>query len=337
MNTSHIPPEFFWVASTWSWIWPLLITGIYVSLAVLLHRWLAPRLRAWVGRSRTIWDDILLNILGWPMLLIFILGGVALLFSLWPMRTNTQTFILKVTRISTILLVVGFAHQFLNSWFRASRPGSWLRITLLRKLILFTLYTVAVMMVLADSGFDIKAPLATLGIGSVAVALATQQVLSNFFAGVQLSIDRPLEIGQSVMLENGMEGEVITIGWMKTWLRASDGSRLLIPNSKLTGFIIRNYTLGHRGPAVLIKLPIDRTADLELAEKLAREASHKITDPSTTKLLMEPIIQYTEMTATSAVMTVTLYAPDYKSAATTRSEFVKAISTAYAEAGIKLA
>ncbi|MEM6329010.1 MAG: mechanosensitive ion channel family protein [Planctomycetota bacterium] len=85
-----------------------------------------------------------------------------------------------------------------------------------------------------------SALLGGLGIGGVAIALASQETLSNFFGSVTVLFDRPFEVGDWVLIE-GVEGEVESVGFRSTRIRTGINSQVTLPNSKLAGASIDNW------------------------------------------------------------------------------------------------
>jgi small-conductance mechanosensitive channel len=77
------------------------------------------------------------------------------------------------------------------------------------------------------------------------VGLAAQPVLSNFVAGVLIAFTQPLRLGDRVEV-GGSEGVVEEIALTYTYIRLEDGSRVVIPNSKLASDTIRNSTIVSR-------------------------------------------------------------------------------------------
>src|SRR3989304_233966 len=75
------------------------------------------------------------------------------------------------------------------------------------------------MLILDNLGVSLTPLLTTLGIGSLAVAIALQDTLGNAFAGLHIKADRPVEGGQFVRLAGGDEGYVECIGWRSTRIR----------------------------------------------------------------------------------------------------------------------
>ena len=110
------------------------------------------------------------------------------------------------------------------------------------------------------------------------MALALQDTLANFFAGLYLLADRPIGAGDYIEIHDGEEGYVETIGWRSSRLRTGTGNMVIVPNQKLSQAILMNY---HRpdGTAVMmtVTLTVSPAADTNaveacLTEELARAA-----------------------------------------------------------------
>jgi small-conductance mechanosensitive channel len=134
-----------------------------------------------------------------------------------------------------------------------------------------------------------------------------------------------------------MTGEVLGIGWMRTQMRAQDGSLIFVPNSRMLGFIFQNYSLNDPEAVLTVTLPIDRQADLERAERLALEAARQVLGLTKPELSDQGIrAHYTDLGAAAAQLTVTLRAHNHPAVPALRSAYLKAVNTALAQAGIKL-
>ena len=95
---------------------------------------------------------------------------------------------------------------------------------------------------LENMGVSLTAVWTTLGVGSVAVALALQETLSNFFSGLYLLADRPISPNDYIKLDSNQEGYVLRIGWRSTVLRTLGNNYVVIPNSTLAKATITNYS-----------------------------------------------------------------------------------------------
>lgn len=330
-------PEVAYLKLIWSWLWPLLVVIAYAGFAFLFYRKCMVFARKLARRSKNQWDDLIVFAVGWPLSILLLLVGVLILFSFWPIAIMLQVYIHNVVRVALILALVLFGHQLLTAMFKNSPKRSWLRITLLRKAVLFTIYTVGSLMVLRVLTIDITPILATLGVGSLAVALAVREILANFFAGIQLAVDRPLEIGESVTLENNMAGEVQSIGWMKTHMIDADGTLIIIPNARLLGYIIRNHDQSEAGVPTVVTLTLKRETDLDRAEEVARDVGLEVLreqNPADEDARVKAC--YTALSGATATLTVTIFPADHRLTDAVLSLFLKRIGPAYAEAGVEL-
>ena len=103
---------------------------------------------------------------------------------------------------------------------------------LLRKICRIGVWTVGILLacVLAVPGFSLGDIVATLGIGSVAVGFAFQDIFKNFLAGIILLVEEPFRIGDEVEI-NDYQGKVENISIRTTKIRTYTGEKILLPNS----------------------------------------------------------------------------------------------------------
>ena len=101
-----------------------------------------------------------------------------------------------------------------------------------------------------------------------AVAIALQDTLGNFFAGLYINADRPIRIGDYIRLENGQEGYVDKIGWRSSHIRALQNNTIVVPNSKLAQTIITNFHLPEKPMALLIPVSFSYDVDPQRVEEI---------------------------------------------------------------------
>ncbi|HXT95459.1 MAG TPA: mechanosensitive ion channel domain-containing protein [Polyangia bacterium] len=103
----------------------------------------------------------------------------------------------------------------------------------------------AIITALESLGVPVAPLLTTLGVGSLAVALALQETLANFFAGLYLLADRPVRAGDYIKINDatGEEGYVESIGWRSSRLRTLKNNTVIVPNQKLSQAILTNFHL----------------------------------------------------------------------------------------------
>ncbi len=96
------------------------------------------------------------------------------------------------------------------------------------------------LLALDNLGVNVSALIAGLGVTSIAVALALQNILADLFASLSIHFDKPFEIGDSITVDD-MQGNVEHVGLRTTRLRSVSGEQLVIGNRDLLASRIRNY------------------------------------------------------------------------------------------------
>ena len=139
--------------------------------------------------------------------------------------------------------------------------------------IVFTL--LAAIIIFENLGIHLTAVWTTLGVGSVAVAFALQETLSNFFAGLYLLADRPITPGDYVKLDAGQEGYVVHVGWRSTSIRTLGNNMVIIPNSILAKATITNYSMPEERMSLDIRVSVAYGTDARRVEKVLIEVAQQ--------------------------------------------------------------
>lgn len=99
-----------------------------------------------------------------------------------------------------------------------------------------------VLYILQNLNFNITTLLAGISIGGIALALAAQDTLKNFFGSVMIFLDKPFQIGDQISF-NGVDGTVEEVGFRSTRVRTFANSLVYVPNGNLADMVIDNYGL----------------------------------------------------------------------------------------------
>ena len=123
----------------------------------------------------------------------------------------------------------------------------------------------AIITALQTLGVPVAPLLTTLGVGSLAVALALQETLANFFAGLYLLADRPVRTGDYIKIDGaqgqGEEGYVESIGWRSSRLRTLANNTVIVPNQKLSQAILINFNLPAKPVGMAVNVVVAATAE----------------------------------------------------------------------------
>lgn len=127
------------------------------------------------------------------------------------------------------------------------------------------LWTVALLLILDNLGVNITALLASVGIASIAIGLAVQNILSDLFASLSIVVDKPFMVGDFIIVDNFM-GTVERIGLRTTQVRSLSGEVVVFANTDLTRSRLRNFKrMTERRVVLLVNVPYETER-----EKLAR-------------------------------------------------------------------
>ena len=107
------------------------------------------------------------------------------------------------------------------------------------RITLVIMILVQIAQILSDK--PITSIIAGLGIGGLAIALAAQDSIKNFFGSIVLSLDKPFAVGERVVIDSH-DGVVEDIGLRSTRVRTLDGHLVTMPNGELANKAIKNIT-----------------------------------------------------------------------------------------------
>ena len=321
-----------------AWVIGPLVFLAWVICLTLLMRIVYGRLRAIARRTSTDIDDILISALRVPVLLLILVSGALLLVRILPLSERWDGWLGIAVKIAAVLAGVLFADGLLKATLRKAagrveylRTSSGVVQTAVRGLIIL----LAIMIALDTAGVSITPLITSLGVASLAVALALQSPLANFFAGVQIVADKPLEVGQYVKLDSGEEGYVTRVGWRSTTIRALANNLIVVPNSRIMDAIITNYYRPEKEMSVLLDVGVHYDSDLEHVERVTVDVAKEVLrEIQGGKKDFEPFIRYNTFGDSSINFTVILRVEEFVSGYLVKHEFIKRLQKRFKAEGI---
>ena len=264
-----------------------LLTAAAIAAGVLLLFWaliaLTRRKLAHAHTTETDLDDFFLGVSRRTKLLLLILPAIFLGARALVLPLELAKLLRAGAAVSFIAQSALWATGVIDFWIRRYRksridtdPGAVMTVNVFRVGAVAAVWIVAALVAIGNLGFDVSALIAGLGIGGVAIALATQNILGDLFASLSIVIDKPFVIGDSISVD-GHAGTVEHIGLKTTRLRASDGEQLIFSNGDLLKSRIRNFKrMTERRALLKIAVAHDTSADkLERVPLLLRALVEK--------------------------------------------------------------
>lgn len=248
------------------------VFALIFIIVLILQRLLLKKLKARAKKSENVLDDFIIKQIEKSLfpLLYYAAVYIGARFLILPEIID------RILNIIGIILVTLFMIRFISSTVQYSinkyiekkeqDPNRKRTIKGLLPAINILIWIIGIIFLLGNLGFDISAIVAGLGIGGIAVALAAQALLGDFFSYFSILFDRPFELGDFIILDDFM-GTVEYVGVKTTRLRSLGGEQIIMSNTDLTGSRVRNYKRMETR-RVLFKIGVIYSTPLEKLKKL---------------------------------------------------------------------
>ncbi|MDD5634900.1 MAG: mechanosensitive ion channel family protein [Candidatus Omnitrophica bacterium] len=317
---------------------PLAIFLITIIFGYVLRKILFNKLIRLARNTTSMLDDIIIESIRGPFIIWFVMLGIY--FGLEVSRTADEIVhiagktLFVLGTLSVTLALANITTKIIKAY--SSKIQTALPITsLTQNISRVIIFVVGILVILNSLGVSITPILATLGVGSLAVALALQDTLSNLFAGFYIVAAKQMKVGDYVKLESGEEGYVTDIAWRTTTVKMLPNNVVLVPNEKLTKSIITNYYLPDKEMAVLINLGVHYDSDLkkvgritcEVAKEVMKEVPGGVPE-------FEPFIRYHTFGDSSINFSVILRAKEFVDQYLIKHEFIERLHERYKREGI---
>lgn len=235
------------------------IVAVFLLFSRAVKRLLGFVARKIIPKTETVLDDKIIDVmLAYVKPLMVIIGLQVALREVRKGATASDLTVLQILDygesilyIVVVILVVkvlsSVLREFIN-WYldRMAADGtSSLKVTLgplTSKVVNILVGFAALIVVLDHFGINIGSLLVSLGVGSLAVALAAQDTLANMLGGFVILVDRPFRVGDRIEIPSGQIGDVKEIGFRSTRVLNFDDNMIVIPNAELVKGRIVNYS-----------------------------------------------------------------------------------------------
>jgi small-conductance mechanosensitive channel len=263
----------------------------------------------------------------------FLLVGVWLAAGYWPLTPEVQLLVGRVVFVlgglSVTLAAAAVASNSVDVYGAMVAPA--LPVTSLTRNVAWALTAVlGVLIVLNGVGLSITPLLTALGVGGLAVALALQEPLANFFAGLFITLAGQIRVGDYVKLDSGQEGYVADFSWRSTRLRMLANNLVVVPNAKLAQAVVVNHHLPSSDLAVLVEVGVDYASDLRQVEQVVMDVGREVMAQVPGGVPdFEPFIRYHTFADSSVNFSVILRAKEFVDQYLVKHEFVKRLHTRF--------
>jgi small-conductance mechanosensitive channel len=318
-----------WTSATLAgtWVAARILSAVVIARA---GRWQATRQPVWlktgvhVVRERLPW---------WGLLL-----GIWLAAGYWPLTNEVRVLVSRTVFVlavaSVTLAAAAVATRIVDSYGAVIAPA--LPVSSLTRSVAWSLIAILGLLVILNGlGVSIAPMLTALGVGGLAVALALQEPLANFFAGLFITLAGQIRVGDYVKLDSGQEGYVLDFSWRSTRLRMLANNLVVVPNAKLAQAIVINHSLPSSDLAVLVDVGVDYASDLAHVERVVTEVGREVMATVQGGVgESEPFIRYHTFADSSINFTAILRGQEFVDQYLIKHEFVKRLHARFEREGI---
>lgn len=199
---------------------------------------------------------------------IFLCIGFYIALLILDLPENWFTLCSKIVRIFIILNTARLVAELISPESKIMRKvgesekfsENKVAISVISKIIKVILYIIAGFMIIADLGYDLSGLITGLGLSSVVIALAAQELAENLLSGFAIITDKPFEIGDYIQVGSNA-GTVEEIKFRSTKIRTAENAVITIQNSKIVSESVVNVSkIDKRRIDLSLRLPLDTTA-----------------------------------------------------------------------------
>ena len=325
----------------YEWGIPSVAFLIWIVLTFLIVPAFVRHLKRKANQTHQTFDKILTSALKAPLIFFFLGLGFSFFKDAIPSVSlkwvkYSDAFLLILFALAAYLLVDKLMSDVLQ------RYGKKVEIIGSSEAVTKTLYRsiilIFIILIILDSlKITITPFIASLGVGGVVVGLALQDTLSNLFSWMYIVSNKPIRVGDYVLVETGKEGYVDRIGWRNVRVKMLSNNMLIVPNNKLVSSLLTNFHLPEKEMAVLVNVGVSYSSDLEKVEKVTIEVAKEVLQETEGAVKeFQPFIRYNAFGESSINFTVILRAKEYADQYLIIHNFIKSLHRRYQSEGIEM-
>ncbi len=296
------------------------------------------------SKTKTNLDDKLIQAVKLPIRYFAVLLGFYYAVSVYDLSWNYNGFGLKEVFYVLIVFLVGFTSsrliKTLLDWYSKREKGRKINETMfifVRKVLSVSVYFVAVLFILNNFGIEIQPLLAGLGIMGLAIALGLQETLANLFAALFIVMDKSINVGDWIQLDDGTKAYIEDISWRSVRIRTISGNAVIVPNSTFVGQKISSYDYPESPLSTSISVGVSYDADLDFVEKVAIRAAENILKSEGVKIQENnPIIRFKELADSSINFIIIVKVDSVQDEGRIKHELIKEVVKEFRKENIEI-
>ena len=281
--------------------WKYVLAVLFVAVVGLItSKVILGIARKIVGQSEAEWDDDLIDVVGTRILLTALISAVQVVLS-WLHPDIAQESIVYINAVMILLAASALSATVkivLRSVLEAFQNRKAVVVEGSNPLIIFLVrgmvWVAAIFLIADELNLDLSGILASLAVFSIILGLAVQHTLGNIMNSFMLSLDRPFDTGDRILVDD-VEGTVVSMGMLSTKLLTLEEELVIIPNNSLVNSTIRNFSRGggdNTPKRIVLTVDVGVDYDEESSHvkhtliRVAQDCEHVLQEPTPTVQLV---------------------------------------------------
>lgn len=272
----------------YGWLNEAISLVIFVLIFNYFVKWVLRKLHQRLEKHKKIWSDSFVQALYTPLsYYVWFFAGVHALDLIGLRIFQSRLLVYEHMVLSVGLILSG--SWFLFRWKRriihaliAKSKAHELtldqgKLDVIDKVVTMVILFAALLLVMDVTDRNVNTIIAFGGVGGLAIAFASQEVIANFFGGLMIYLTHPFVIGDWINLpEHSIEGHVEEIGWYTTRIRSLEKRPIYIPNSMFSKVVVMTPSrMSHRQFKETIGL---RYSDMPMLKEIIKDLKTMLND-----------------------------------------------------------
>lgn len=243
----------------YGWLSEAIAILIFVFICNFLVKWILKKLHIRFEKQKSFWKDSFVQALYTPLSYYVWFFALVHAYDIISIRTQDEISLPRMHTILSVGCVLAIAWFFMR-WkknvvnFTITRsknreiaidPG---KIDAIDKIATASIAFFTLLVILEITNSNMNTLIAFGGVGGLALAFASQEIIANFFGGFMIYLTQPFAVGDWINIpERNIEGHVEEIGWYTTFIRTLEKRPVYVPNSIFSKLILMNPSrMSHR-------------------------------------------------------------------------------------------
>ena len=318
----------------------------WVGIALVVMFVVDPIVHFLTRKTETDLDDILLRILRYPVFVFIVTYGfVVNSLEILNLPREYVKMIEMIYSLMIIVLIAYVAYKIFDEVIlyyakefskKTDTEIDDVIVPVAEKIGMILIPVLALIAIFNMFGYDVTVLLAGVGFLGIVIGFAAQSTLANFFAGLQMLVDRPFKIGDLLEIDGGDICEVTRIGMRSTTLyNTFTHEEVIIPNDQIANNKIVNMVEPDRKLIITVKVGVAYGSDVEQVKRILIEEAGKHPNVINNEE-HKTVVRFSDFEASDLLFKIFLWVDDVKNQFKVGSDYREAVLREFNKAGIEI-